>query len=92
MAKLSARGRTEVARVARERIIAPESGNSNPVIWRRTTLALMSDRNVLEKNDVRWADGMTHTYPWKVRSKVKPNTTREIFIGLAARDEFKVVR
>lgn len=63
MAKLSARGRTEVARWTRE----DDSPKSDLVSWRRSTLALMSDGVLLEKDDVVFKpEGRRHSYGWKV--------------------------
>lgn len=73
MAKLSARGRKEIARVSRESIVS----DSVFVTWRRVTRALMSDNTILEKLDVRFAptqyhpDGELHSYGWKVAGKLK---------------------
>ena len=69
MAKLSARGRTELARVE----VRDDSPDVD-VEWRRTTRALMSDACVLEKLDVHFrATGLsgahTHSYGWKVRAR-----------------------
>lgn len=125
MAKLSARGRFELARVSKE-TYPPEhkdscvscnstgkyqsdlksksgdftyhlagdtcascdgSGKEKTLCsWERRTLALMSDRTILVKDDVRFrSDNRPHSYGWKVKSKVKPGVTREQFIEAYAK-------
>lgn len=62
MARLTAYGRTELVRMAKEE--SPE--DSELVSWRRKTVVLMSDLTVLEKQDVRFRrDGRRHSYGWK---------------------------
>lgn len=66
MAKLSARGRKEVARLSKEGDPGREL-----VSWERVTVTLMSDGKVLEKRDVVFqSDGRKHTWGWKVRGKM----------------------
>jgi hypothetical protein len=77
MAKLKAYGRSEVARYVRERTIIPDPSDPAPIVWERVTRALMSDRKVLQKRDVRWLDGMRHTYGWSVRGKLARHATFE---------------
>jgi hypothetical protein len=61
MARLTAYGRTELVRMAKE-----ESPDSELVSWRRKTVVLMSDLTVLEKQDVLFRrDGRRHSYGWK---------------------------
>jgi hypothetical protein len=78
MAKLSSRGRTELVRLTKLDIKDdPKSLASES----RTTVALMSDRTILEKRDVVFrADGKRHSYGWKVFSKVKEGVTPERFV------------
>lgn len=78
MAKLSSRGRTELARLTKlETKDDPESLTTES----KTTVALMSDRTILEKRDVVFrSDGKRHSYGWKVRTKVKEGVTAEKFI------------
>ena len=125
MARLSARGRVELARVSKETCL-PEHKDScgrcnstgkcladltnsdgsyvfshagdpcsscdgsgkekHLTSWERRTLALMSDRTILVKDDVRFrSDNRPHSYGWKVKSKVKPGVTREQFIEAYAK-------
>lgn len=73
MAKLNARGRTEVLRVFKEENL---SDNELGITWRRWTRAYMSDNNVLEKYDVRFKPsqydpkGKFHSYGWKRKEKL----------------------
>jgi hypothetical protein len=79
MAKLSARGRKELVRVSRTLTLSPEE--SSVTLERRTTLALMDDRTVLEKLDVVFrSDGAKHSYGWKVRGKAKEGVTVDAFL------------
>jgi hypothetical protein len=84
MAKLSARGRRELARVSREKL-TPESAL---VSWEKTTVALMSDGSVLEKSDVRFKPdqydpgGRRHSYGWTVKGKVKAGLTPRQFVEI----------
>jgi hypothetical protein len=76
MAKLSARGRSEVARFTKERDIEGDE----LVTWRRKERALMSDGTVLEKLTVRfkastYSAAYLHNYGWKVRGKLKATAT-----------------
>lgn len=73
MAKLSARGRTELARVRRD-----DGG-------RKTTLALMSDRKVLRKLQVHmkatpYSAAHWHDYGWAVHGTLKEGVTVDQFI------------
>ena len=86
MAKLTARKRTELARVERERDVT----DSSLITWERRTLALMSDGTVLEKRDVRfkptsYSEGERHSYGWKVLGKAKadltPDRFREVYLA-----------
>ena len=71
MAKLSARGRTEVKRVTRESL----TPTSDTISWERTTVVLMSDGNILSKRDVKFrADNRAHSYGWVVKGKIKDVT------------------
>lgn len=136
MAKLKARGRTELARVSKE-VTCPDlvtcngcegtgkrtrglsmnkgmpnehiffnvgdvcddckgTGKKKPLtMWQRTTRALMSDGNILEKYDVRFQPdvydpkGKLHTYGWKVRGKGKAGLTAESFIELYVKAGYK---
>lgn len=73
MAKLSARGRYELARIEREKHLTTEQDPTCD--WRRTTMAFMSDGTVLVKRDVRWRDGVMagekHSFGWTVKGKLK---------------------
>lgn len=76
MAKLSAKGRSEVARFTKER----EVPDNELVTWRRKERALMSDGVVLEKLTVRfkpttYRGAELHNYGWKVRGTLKDTAT-----------------
>jgi hypothetical protein len=78
MAKLSSRGRTELARLSK---LVKNEDPGSLTSESRTTVALMSDHTILEKRDVVFrADGKRHSYGWKVRSKVKEGVTAEKFV------------
>ena len=80
MAKLNARGRIELARVAKENKVT----DSDLISWERTTFALMSDRKVLIKRDVQFkTDNRTHTYGWKLHYKLNMDITPESFVSIA---------
>jgi len=73
MAKLSAGGRTEVVRMVREN---PNPTYSDLITWEKVTVALMSDRKILVKRDVRfksagsWDTRNFHSYGWKVKATI----------------------
>lgn len=68
MAKLSARGRQEVARV--ERV---GKGDAELMVWTRHTRALMDDGIVLNRMDVQWKGQRGLEYGrWRVSGEVKP--------------------
>lgn len=96
MAKLSARGRTEVVRVAREH--DPKLFENSLCDWERVTLALMSDGNVLKKLDVRFrADGTArsgerYSYGWKVLGKFKGGGREDFLKKFPAAGGWEVVR
>ena len=124
MARLSARGRAELARVFKEihkpdivpctgcdatgkrtHTLTSESGHTHynvgedcsecdgkgqkkPLtMWERKTYALMSDRNILQKTDVRFQpdtlnqQGQKHTYSWTVKGKVKVGVSTEEWVA-----------
>jgi len=88
MAKLSARGRTELARV--EKTVYPTPPDL--VTERRYTTAYMSDGTLLQKCDVIFrSDGKRHSYGWIVRGKVDPGLTVEQWLELRARLGYKQV-
>jgi hypothetical protein len=72
MAKLSAGGRTELARVARE--VDFSVAENDLIDWQRITYALMNDGKVLCKRDVRFRsefrDGGKHSHGWTVVDKL----------------------
>jgi predicted kinase len=78
MAKLGARGRTELLRYSKE-----GPGDGDLTDWERTSKAFMSDGTILVKRDVRFrADEMggksrKHSYGWKVHGKVKPELKKD---------------
>lgn len=75
MAKLSARGRTEVYRMVKEIPVKPDED----VTYRKRTVCLMSDGTILVKDTVRfkpagsWDDpkGRLHDWGFKVKGKIK---------------------
>lgn len=96
MAKLSARGRKELARVEREESVLTKPVGG--VDWRRNTYALMSDGTILNKYDVRFvADSFNkeprkHSYGWTVWKKVKPEVTAEKFVAYFIKRGFQQVQ
>jgi len=50
---------------------------SDSIDWERVSIAIMSDRNILKKRDVRFLPdtynptGRRHTWGWKVAGKLK---------------------
>lgn len=75
MAKLSARNRKELVRLSKETRHDDVAGD---ITWSKMTYAIMSDRTILVKRDVRFkADAFYgqparfHSYGWKVWTKVK---------------------
>jgi len=86
MAKLGARGRKELVRMVLETEVNDPSRLSD---WERTTVALMSDGQVLRKLDVRFkSDGQKHSYGWTVYRKAK-GVTVEKFVKLYEAVGFK---
>jgi hypothetical protein len=92
MAKLSARNRKEVVRLDRARDVSHDELVLWPlVLWRRSTVALMSDGTVLEKKDVRFRPSQfetgprAHSYGWKVVGKAKAELTAEQFAAVPPR-------
>lgn len=80
MAKLSARGRTELLRLERyenETDPLSDTGEIRPLV--RRELALMSDRVVLSKATFTRPDGSTHSAGWSVLGKLKDGQTVETF-------------
>lgn len=72
MAKLSARGRTEIWRVERIKEVsqeAQEKAKNYDIIKERKVYAAMSDNHLLMKLTCWWKDGMKHDYPWKDQGK-----------------------
>ena len=74
MAQLSARGRKEVARFEK----TVQTPDSDLTVSRKTVVALMTDNTVLENETVTFrADGRPHNYGWKVKAKLKPESSPE---------------
>lgn len=91
MAKLSARGRTEVARFSKEKTVTDPD---RYVDWERITYALMSDGHLLKKRDVRFKETtilaeQKHCYGWKDEGKVKasPERVREFLLAKGYTEE-----
>lgn len=91
MAKLSARGRTELVRMTKE----DENPNSDLISYERTTIAFMSDNRILEKRDVVFKNDSfgphKHTYNWTVKMKCKQGVTKEKVIEVYSKKGYKVV-
>lgn len=97
MAKLSAMGRKELLRMARERTLEGEVGDPNPVVWERMTYAAMSTGAILSKRQLRWSDGMKHDYGWKLscngtQAKKRGLTLEKVRANLAAKGYAEVSR
>jgi hypothetical protein len=97
MAKLSARGRQELARVSKETDV--EGAPDRLVLWRRKTYALMSDRTILVKDDVRFTPSTYgngkpefHSYGWKVKAKAREGVTPEQFLAVYVKAGFTVLK
>lgn len=84
MAKLSARGRTELARVAKT--VTDEDGTE-----RTTKHVLMSDRKVLTWRGWHSVVGKSNT-GWKVRGTLKAGITTEQWIALREAQGYQVVK
>jgi hypothetical protein len=74
MAKLKARGRIEIWKVAREN----PSPKSDLIVWEKTELTLMSDGRILKRETVRFKPGpydggkaRLHDYGWKLYMRMK---------------------
>ena len=86
MAKLSARGRTEILRFSKE-----TEGDGQDLIKRKTTIAIMSDRNILKKSTTWWkniyrANGTERKDGgWTVSGKFK----KELDLTMAANSFFE---
>lgn len=90
MAKLSARGRTELVRLQRfqnENAPLDDRGEVKPLI--RTELVLMSDRKVLRKVTFIRLDGSRHDTGWKVIGKLKEEKSTQDFIAIYTEREPK---
>jgi hypothetical protein len=92
MAKLSARGRTEVARFSKEEKVTDPSRSTD---WERTTYALMSDGHLLKKWDVNFKSsnilpGGKHSYGWKDQGKkahLTADKLREVLLAKGYTEE-----
>lgn len=79
MAKLKAKGRMELMRF--EKVCEVRSDSA--IEWHRESIALMSDRTILSKRDVRFKPDQfspkprIHSYGWKVAGKVSPTVELE---------------
>lgn len=75
MAKLGARGRTEVFRASKE---TPGGSDGNLDIERtRNEVAFMSDRTILAKTTVYYKAGGSHNWGWKVVGRLKREVSLE---------------
>lgn len=81
MAKLSARGRTQLA----EAVLEYGDHGDTLIDWERITVRLMSDGFLLEKRDVRFrpdafnSTGRKHSYGWKTISRYRNGANAELF-------------
>ena len=99
MAKLSAYGRSELARVELERNEDPHRDDSpeypasagKATCWCRTTRTLMSDGTLLEKSDARWPDGQKHSWGWTRRGKAKAGLTSSEWCAQYEHKGWKVI-
>lgn len=89
MAKLSARGRHEIARYEKqvEKATTPESYDT---IRERMYFAFMSDNHVLYQLKVWRQDGQTHLYPWKHKGKYTPENFQKAQENLLAKGYTRV--
>lgn len=92
MARLTAYGRTEVARLEKEQTYERD----DLLTWDKHTVALMSDGTVLSKHDVRFrVDNRRHSYGWKkvqrLPTKDAPEVRRAAFVAFFAKRGFKEV-
>jgi hypothetical protein len=63
MAKLKAKGRTELARMERENTTDP---SNNLISWERKQYVFLSDGSILSRRTVRFrSDDRLHDYGWK---------------------------
>jgi hypothetical protein len=125
LAKLSSRGRIELARMSKETTVPEHKDGCNScnstgkylkdlanadgsyvfahagdpcascdgtgrektlTSWDKRTVALMSDRTILVKDDcVFRSDNRRHTWGWKVKSKAKAGVSAEQFIAAYAK-------
>lgn len=80
MAKLGARGRTELLRMVKENHTVDKD---DTITWNRHTIVFMSDMTVLTKYDVRFKPtpydpkGRLHSYGWKRKGKYGKEFTME---------------
>ena len=87
MAKLSAHGRTELARVARTYVGVGETEGQSTTY----TYALMSDGKTLRKVNVVWADGHVSNRPWSLATKWRYPAERAAWLAVFARAGFEEV-
>jgi hypothetical protein len=77
MAKLSAYGQREVARLSKE-MSTPDNELS---VWARMTFAFMDNGRLLTKRDVKFRSGEKHCYGWTVsKNKYKKPEERQAAI------------
>ena len=78
MARLSANGR-EILRLAKE-----SAGDGDLTTWERRTFAVMTNRWILQKRDVRFApdrfepNGRKHSYGWKRYMRLRDVTPERL--------------
>ncbi len=72
MAKLSARGRTELNRLALDQDL--EAKDEFDATHRQNIVAIMSDGTYLKKMVLRYASGPTRSTTWTVGGKYAPRT------------------
>jgi len=94
MAKLKARGRTEIFRASKEtRLDQPDEIGR---VWKKHTIALMSDGNFLDRHATKWTDhyspdGVRHdSGTWKVYGKIKAELTVERALEIYAKKGYTI--
>lgn len=98
MAKLRARGRTEIFKVERAYDTKPgDLAASAGIFWKKHSITLASDGNILERSSFKvhdkYAPSGVRSEPgtWKIRSKIKAGATAESLLEQYARKGYTVI-
>lgn len=94
MAKLSARGTTILARVQQCADVTPDGTATDPayvVVQRRFERALRSDRKILGKITVRYANGTSHDWGWTIHGSLPAGVTPADWAATYRNSGWKVV-